>query len=52
MKEYKCVQVNHHNKVAEKIDELQIQGWILHTYQTTQRNSLEINHYLLFERGK
>jgi hypothetical protein len=51
MKEYTCVQVNHHNKIVAKIDELQIQGWFLNTYQAAGIGT-DIKHYLLFERGK
>lgn len=50
MKEYECVQVNHHKKIAETIQEYQVQGWTLHTYQATGQGTL-ITHYLLFERG-
>jgi hypothetical protein len=50
MKEYECVQINHHKNIAEKIHEYQIQGWKLHTYQATGQGTL-ITHYLLFERG-
>ena len=50
MKEYECVQVNHHKKIAETIQEYQVQGWRLHTYQATGQGTL-ITHYLLFERG-
>ncbi|UCD09032.1 MAG: hypothetical protein JSU79_11895 [Dehalococcoidales bacterium] len=50
MKEYECVQLNHHKNIAEKIQEYQLQGWKLHTYQATGQGTL-ITHYLLFERG-
>ena len=51
MKEYECVQVDHHKKIAEVIEEYQKKGWRLHTYTCAQfRPGLEINHYLLFER--
>ena len=52
MKEYECVEVSHHNKIAKKIEEYIVQGWRLHTYQATAQGSLPIVvHYLLFERG-
>jgi hypothetical protein len=35
MKEYECVQVGHHKKVAEVIHEHLMNGWHLHTYQAT-----------------
>jgi len=50
LKEYECLQVNHHNKVAEKIYEYQAQGWSLNTYQAAGTAG-EVKHYLLFERG-
>jgi len=50
MKEYECVQLDHHKKIAKKIQEYQVQGWKLHTYQATGQGTL-ITHYLLFERG-
>jgi len=51
LKEYMCVEVKHHKNVGEKIEELQKNGWRLHTYQVTGRD-IWINHYLLFERGE
>jgi len=52
MKEYECVEVNHHKKISKKIEEYIIQGWHLHTYQATTQGSLPIIvHFLLFERG-
>ena len=50
MKEYECVQLDHHKKIGEKIQEYQVQGWRLHTYQAAGEGKL-ITHYLLFERG-
>jgi hypothetical protein len=47
MKEYECVQVGHHKKIAEVIQEYIVNGWHLHTYQTSVGH-----HYLLFEKGK
>ena len=51
MKEWTCVQVNHHNKIAEVIEMHQDAGWKLHTYQTVGTPTM-VNHYLLFEREK
>jgi hypothetical protein len=51
MKEWTCVQVNHHNKIAEVIILHQNAGWKLHTYQTVGTPTM-VNHYLLFEREK
>ncbi len=50
MKEYECVTVDHHNKIAKKIQEYLLQGWRLHTYQAAGEH-LAVTHYLLFERG-
>ena len=52
MKEYECVQVDHHKKVADVIKEHLMNGWHLHTYQATAQGSIPIVvHYLLFEKG-
>ena len=51
LKEYDCVQVGHHKRIAEVIEEYQKDGWRLHTYQT-QGSPTIVNHYLLFEREK
>jgi len=50
MKEYECVQLGHHNKIAKVIQEYLMNGWRLHTYQATGQGAL-VTHYLLFERG-
>jgi hypothetical protein len=50
MKEYICVQTNHHKKIAEVIQKHAIEGWRLHTYQATGQATMTA-HYLLFERG-
>ena len=50
MKEYECVQVGHHKKVAKVIQEYLVNGWHLHTYQATGQAAM-VTHYLLFERG-
>ena len=51
MKEWTCVQVNHHNRIAEEIELRQDAGWKLHTYQTVGTPTM-VNHNLLFEREK
>lgn len=51
MKEYTCVQVSHHKKIGEVIEQYQKEGWRLHTYQAQGTPTL-VNHYLLFERGE
>jgi hypothetical protein len=49
MKEYECVQVDHHQEIASLIQEYIAKGWHLHTYQATGYGLL-ISHYLLFEK--
>jgi hypothetical protein len=51
LKEYICVQVGHHKNVGRKIEEMQNDGWRLHTYQATGQATL-VSHYLLFEKGE
>ena len=51
VKEWICVQLNHHNRIAEEIELRQDAGWKLHTYQTVGTPTM-VNHYLLFEREK
>lgn len=36
MKEWKCVQVNHHDDIGRTIEEYQNSGWSLHTYSSAQ----------------
>lgn len=50
MKEYICVQVNHHKAIAETTQKYIMEGWRLHTYQATGQTTA-VSHYLLFERG-
>ncbi len=50
MKEYECVQVNHHKNIGEVVEEYQGKGWRRPTYPATGYGTA-INHYLLFERG-
>jgi hypothetical protein len=49
LKEWKCVQVNHHEDVGQVIEEWQKKGWRLHTNQATG-SPTAVNHYLLFEK--
>jgi hypothetical protein len=51
MKEWRCIQVEDHRKVGEAIENLQRDGWHLHTYQVNGRD-IWIKHYLLFERER
>jgi hypothetical protein len=50
LKEYTCIQVNHHKEVPSAIFDMQNQGWRLHTYQATGYGT-DVKHYLLFEKG-
>jgi hypothetical protein len=51
LKEWKCVQVNHHRRIGKVIEDHQEEGWQLHTYQAAGTPSI-VNHYLLFQREK
>jgi len=51
LKEWMCVQVNHHRDIGSTIEEYQHRGWTLHTYSCAQVRGSEINHYLLFNKG-
>jgi len=50
MKEYECVQVNHHKDVGKTVGEWEGRGWCLKYYQVAGYGT-DVNHYLLFERG-
>jgi len=50
LKEYTCIQVDHHKKVPKAIADMQNLGWRLHTYQATGYGT-DVKHYLLFEKG-
>ncbi|NIR87026.1 hypothetical protein GWO13_05405 [Candidatus Bathyarchaeota archaeon] len=54
MKEYVCVQVDHHKRISKVIGEYQKKGWRLHTYQAAGLGLYAVGpnvyHYLLFER--
>jgi hypothetical protein len=56
LKEYECVEVEHHKDVGRTIEEWQRKGWRLHTYQTAGMGGgpmvYKVNHYLLFEKGE
>ena len=47
MKEWECVEVEHHKDVGEAIERWQENGWHLHAYQATGRD-VWVKHYLLF----
>jgi hypothetical protein len=50
LKEYACIQVNHHKEVPKTIADMLNLGWRLHTYQATGYGT-DVKHYLLFEKG-
>jgi hypothetical protein len=51
LKEWKCVLVGHHDNIGKVITDWEKEGWRLHTYQATEYR-MEVNHYLLFEKGE
>jgi len=54
MKEYRCIQVGHHENVGQVIEEWEKQGCRLHTYSTAGMREgfgMLVNHYLLFVKG-
>jgi hypothetical protein len=51
LKEWECVQVNHHKDIGRVIQEWEQKGWRLHTYQAMGTPTIA-NHYLLFEKGE
>jgi len=51
LKEWRCIQIDDHRKIAECIEDVQRDGWQLHTYQASGRD-IWIKHYLLFERER
>jgi len=50
LKEYDCIQVNHHKEIPTAIADMQNIGWRLNTYQATGFGT-DVKHYLLFEKG-
>jgi hypothetical protein len=50
LKEYYCIQVNHHKELPAAIADIQNLGWRLHTYQATGFGT-DVKHYLLFKKG-
>ncbi len=52
MKEYECVQVDHHKDVGKTIAEWQGKGWLFHTYACAHAGVFGhiVYHYVLFER--
>ncbi len=55
MKEWRCIQVGHHDNVGQVIEEWERSGWRLHSYSTAGMGSsyvYTVNHYLLFVKGE
>jgi tRNA(Leu) C34 or U34 (ribose-2'-O)-methylase TrmL len=55
LKEWRCVQVKHHEGVGKTIEEWEKAGWRLYTYQTAGMGGTidyTVNHYLLFVKGE
>lgn len=50
LKTYVCVEVDHHQKIAQEIKDFQKDGWNLHTYQAATKDLGIVSHYLLFEK--
>jgi hypothetical protein len=50
LKEYACIQVNHHKEIPTAIADMLNSGWCLHTYQAAGYGT-DVKHYLLFEKG-
>jgi hypothetical protein len=51
LKEWECVEVGHHKKIAQTIREKQVEGWSLNSY-TAAKNPVAVSHYLLFEKER
>jgi hypothetical protein len=51
LKEWECIQVQHHKDIGKAIMEQQKSGWRLHTYQAAGFGT-DVKHYLLFEKGE
>jgi len=55
LKKYECVEVKDHKKIGETIEEYQLKGWNLHSYETAGMGagpmSYKVFHYLLFEKS-
>ena len=53
MKQYECVEVQHHRDVGTTIALYQKEGWHLYDYSAASMGSgpigYRVNHYLLFE---
>ncbi len=53
MKEWRCIEIGHHDNVGKAIEEWEQAGWRLHTYSAAGLGSYRtVNHYLLFVGGE
>jgi hypothetical protein len=55
LKEWRCIELGHHDTVAQTIEKWEKAGWRLHTYSTAGMGegfAMKVNHYLLFVRGE
>jgi hypothetical protein len=51
VKQYECVQVDHHKRIPQVTEEYLIDGWILYSYQAVSLSmTSNVRHYLLFEK--
>ncbi len=50
MNKYRIVELKHHEGVASVIEDHEINGWELVTYNTAQWGEHYVRHYLLFRR--
>lgn len=53
MKQWFCIQVDHHERVGDAIEVAQEDGWNLHTYSAAGpggQTHTRVNHYRLFVR--
>ena len=53
MKEWECVYVDSYKNVGKTIENMEKNGWRLHTYWPINvGRGTDVDHYLLFERGE
>lgn len=54
LKEWQCVEVEHHKDVGKTIEDYERKGWRLHSYTCSgiYIPIATVKHYLLFERGR
>ena len=56
LKEYSCVEVNHHKDIGKTIEQYESNGWRFLSYQAAGMGagpmSYRVSHYLLFDKDK